>query len=223
MKSSKIRTILYLSLMGISFCMACVGEEANPEEDICVEVCPCDTTNFVYEVIEDCTGQTYPNPLNSSYVVPFFPGASFSMGLGNCSASFHAAGNPDQHAYDFDLPEGSIFIAARSGIVVKVVKDQASNGGGVGNYLVIDHEDDTFGLYYHSPKDGIYVEVGDEIEQGQTLGIVGRSGLAGYPHLHFIVVKRRYNYPYRGVAVNFRNINPMVTIPASYVDYEVCE
>ena len=72
----------------------------------------------------------------------------------------------------------------------------------------MDHGDGTFGLYYHSPMDGISVSVGEAVSQGDVLGQTGRSGLAGYPHLHFIVVEGSPNYPYEGIPVSFKNVSP---------------
>ena len=157
-----------------------------------------------------CDGQTYVTPDESPYVLPYAVGASFETGLTNCSSSYHASGNPDQYAFDFRMPSGTEFIAARAGKVFRVVEDQPSLGGGdgAGNYVIIDHLDDTFGLYYHSPMDGIAVEVGDDVQHGTVLGVTGRSGLAGYPHLHFIVVQGNPSYPYDGLAISFRNARP---------------
>lgn len=176
------------------------------------------------EPVKGCDGQTYPNPATSPYILPFVAGETFETGLTNCSSSFHGAGNPDQYAYDFDVPEGTPFIAARGGTVHTVVEDAPSHGdSGPGNYLRIDHHDGTFGLYYHSPQDGIDVEVGDEVQQGDVLGVVGRSGLAGYPHLHFIVVKGSPEFPYDGVAISFRNASPPDVPLKSYTSYTVEE
>ncbi|MBK8901879.1 MAG: M23 family metallopeptidase [Anaerolineaceae bacterium] len=138
----------------------------------------------------------------------------------NCSSSYHRAGEPDQYAFDFDMPVGTPFTAVRAGTVHKVVEDQPSSGGGVGNYVIIDHQDGTYGLYYHSPKDGIEVVEGDEVVQGDVLGLAGRSGLAGYPHLHFIVVEGDPTYPYHGLAISFRNALPADVVLKSYAAYE---
>ena len=59
-----------------------------------------------------------------------------------------------------------------------------------------------------SPDDGIYVELEQDVKQGEVLGITGKSGLAGYPHLHFIVVKYPPEFPYSGIAVSFSNALP---------------
>ena len=71
-----------------------------------------------------CDGQTYVTPDESPYVLPYAVGASFETGLTNCSSSYHASGNPDQYAFDFRMPSGTEFIAARAGKVFRVVEDQ---------------------------------------------------------------------------------------------------
>ena len=171
------------------------------------------------EIIIGCDGQSYLLPAESPYILPFAAGETFKTGLTNCSSSFHSAGRPDQYAFDFDTPIGTPFIAARSGTVFEVVEDAPSNGGGVGNYVSIDHLDGTYGLYYHSPQDGIDVEVGDEVKQGDVLGITGQSGLAGYPHLHFIVVRGSPKFPYEGVAISFSNASPADVPLKDYTAY----
>jgi murein DD-endopeptidase MepM/ murein hydrolase activator NlpD len=155
-----------------------------------------------------CEGEPYPALSETSYVLPLAPGTTFNTGLTNCSSSFHGTGQPDQYAFDFDVPVGTPFIATRAGTVFRVVEDAPSDGGGAGNYVVVDHGDETFGLYYHSPMDGIAVSVGEQVSQGDVLGQTGRSGLAGYPHLHFIVVKGTPDYPYAGIPVSFKNVSP---------------
>lgn len=155
-----------------------------------------------------CPGPSYPDPSASPYVLPYAPGDAWPTGLTNCSSSFHAQGQPDQYAFDFDMPVGTPFVAARAGTVFAVVETEPSAGGGSGNFVTIDHGDGTFALYLHSPEDGIGVEVGAAVEQGDVLGETGRSGLAGYPHLHFIVVEGDPAWPYTGVPVAFGNASP---------------
>jgi len=158
--------------------------------------------------VAGCDGQLYPDLATSLYVLPFAVGASFETGLTNCSSSFHAAGQPDQYASDFNMPVGTPFVAARAGTVFLVVENASSSGGDVGNYVVIDHGDGTYGLYYHAPQNGISVSVGDQVSQGDVLGQTGQSGYAGYPHLHFTVVKGSPQYPYDAIPVSFRNASP---------------
>ena len=174
----------------------------------------------VREPVAGCDGQIYIDPAYSPYVLPFAVGDTFKTGLTNCSSSYHGSGEPDQYAFDFDMPVGTPFSAARAGTVFKVVEDAPSGGGGVGNYVIIDHHDDTYGLYYHSPQNGIEVAVGDEVEQGDVLGVTGRSGLAGYPHLHFIVVEGDPTFPYDGLAISFSNALPDDVVLKSRTEYQ---
>lgn len=82
----------------------------------------CSTFEFAYTQQTDCDGQTYLDPV-SPYIIPFEKGLKFRTGLTNCSASFHSAGQPDDYAYDFDLPVGTPFLASRAGIVVGVLEN----------------------------------------------------------------------------------------------------
>ncbi|NNM32376.1 MAG: M23 family metallopeptidase [Gemmatimonadetes bacterium] len=175
---------------------------------------------------EGCPESGYSPVDQSDYVIPFTVGTELFTGLANCSASFHAAGNPDEYATDFDLPMGTPFVAARPGVVTFIQEDQPSLGGGdgeevLGNAVFVAHRDGTTALYLHSPLDGITVELGDTVAAGDTLGLVGASGLAGYPHLHFIVVEGDTSFPYRGVPVTFRNASPPDVPLRTYASYTV--
>ncbi|HXV43684.1 MAG TPA: hypothetical protein VEC96_11530, partial [Anaerolineae bacterium] len=57
------------------------------------------------------------------------------------------------------------------------------------------------------------------VRQGDILGITGRSGLAGYPHLHFIVVQGSPEFPYEGVAISFSNASPADVALKGYTAY----
>jgi len=196
------------------------------QEDVVVptnEESVCDRRTVNYQEIAGCDGQIYPHPDSSKYILPFAAGIGYQMGLTNCSSSYHAAGNPDEYAFDFNMAEGDEFIASRAGVVHHVVESESSRGGGVGNYVIIDHGDDTYGMYLHSPKNGIHVEVGDEVKQGDVLGVSGNSGLAGYPHLHLIIVKGSPQWPYKGMPISFKNAVPGDVVLKSYSTYLACD
>ena len=192
------------------------GSAATPTSEGCAE-------GFFYEEQKACNGKTYPDPATSPYKLPFYPGLTFSTGLSNCSSSFHSPGTPDALAFDFDMPVGETFIAARDGIVVGVENSAPSEGGGAGNWVAVEHRDGTVAYYLHSPMGGVRVAVGQEVQQGQELGVTGRSGLAGYPHLHFIVVEGPGTWPYEGVPVTFNNVVPNDVVLESYKEYGACE
>jgi murein DD-endopeptidase MepM/ murein hydrolase activator NlpD len=54
-----------------------------------------------------------------------------------------------------------------------------------GNTTIIDHGLGVFTLYAHQSE--IDVKVGDIVEKGQVIGLVGNSGRVTGPHLHWEV------------------------------------
>lgn len=59
------------------------------------------------------------------------------------------------------------------------------NGGGYGNYVMIDHGNGYQTLYAHMLKNSIVVKAGDRVSQGQRLGTMGSTGRSTGTHLHF--------------------------------------
>ena len=82
---------------------------------------------------------------------------------------------------DIAVNEGTVFVASMEGTVTYV-----SDEGGYGKHFWIQ-KDDVITLYAHCSN--IYVNEGDEIEQGQAIGEVGQTGNATGPHLHFEIRK----------------------------------
>lgn len=56
---------------------------------------------------------------------------------------------------------------------------------GLANYVIVEHEGGWRTLYWHMMKDSVAVQVGDEVDCGTKLGMVGSSGYSSMPHLHF--------------------------------------
>jgi len=153
-----------------------------------------------------CAGADYPDWRTSPYVLPFPVGLTYPVQLSQCSGSYHSLGLPDAFATDFVMDIGTPITAARAGTVAFVT--EAGKGRGENNYIVIDHGDNTYAIYMHLKFEGALAEVGDVVEQGQEIGLSGVTGLAGYPHLHFIVVQDDWDWPYTGIPVNFSNTVP---------------
>ena len=56
-----------------------------------------------------------------------------------------------------------------------------------GNYVFLDLGQSRYALYAHL-QPGIHLNVGNRVRRGQTLGLLGNSGNADSPHLHFHIV-----------------------------------
>ena len=107
---------------------------------------------------------------------------------------FGVFSHKERAALDFKMKRGTTILAARDGIVIRV-KEDGSKGGwsrkyaSQGNNIVIQHSDNSRSGYWHLQKDGALVKVGDTVNQGQVIGLSGKTGYAAIPHLHFIVWK----------------------------------
>lgn len=53
------------------------------------------------------------------------------------------------------------------------------------NYVVIDHGDGYFGLYWHFKRGSVAVAVDQTVAMGTQIGLTGSSGFSTGPHLHF--------------------------------------
>ena len=153
---------------------------------------------------DGCPGVTYPDWATSPYVLPYRVGSTFRTGLSTCGGSFHSQGQPDEFAIDFDMGIGTLITASRPGTVV-YVEQSGRDFDFPNNLVVVDHGDGTYGEYMHLTQGGALVDVGDTLAQGDSIGLSGATGLAGYPHLHFVVVGDDWQWPYVSVPVTFSN------------------
>ncbi len=78
-------------------------------------------------------------------------------------------------------------IYAMKGGEVIVAKTTYTPGYDYGMYVVIDHGNGYQSLYAHCSA--IYVTVGQMVNQGDTIGLVGSTGWSTGPHLHFEIRK----------------------------------
>ena len=74
-------------------------------------------------------------------------------------------------------------------IVESAADRKALKGKECGNGVVIDHGNNIETQYCHLKQYSVNLSAGHKVKAGQTLGYVGASGLAQFPHLHISVRK----------------------------------
>ena len=90
---------------------------------------------------------------------------------------------------DFAGKEGSEIIAVAGGVIT-----WSGERYGYGNLVEINHGNGYTTRYGHNAK--LLVEMGDSVEKGQTISLMGSTGRSTGPHVHFEVLK------------NDRQVNP---------------
>ncbi|MDX1948883.1 MAG: M23 family metallopeptidase [Rickettsiales bacterium] len=131
------------------------------------------------------------------YALPFEPGKTFKM-IQGYGGKFSHTDEENYFSYDFRMPTGTPVFSAREGVVVKVREYYADGGLDArlrekSNFVHIEHEDGTIGIYAHLARGGASVNIGDYVQKGQMIGFSGNTGYSGSPHLHFAVAKVKKN------------------------------
>ncbi|WP_051685775.1 peptidoglycan DD-metalloendopeptidase family protein [Rheinheimera texasensis] len=89
--------------------------------------------------------------------------------------------NRQHHGVDFAAPSGTPVFAASAGVVLSA--DNSSLSEAFGNAVLIEHGDQLTSLSAHLSR--LDVQIGQWVEAGQQIGLVGQTGRATGPHLHF--------------------------------------
>jgi murein DD-endopeptidase MepM/ murein hydrolase activator NlpD len=83
---------------------------------------------------------------------------------------------------DFAGTRGTEVLSVASGVVI-----WAANSSGYGKTVEIDHGNGYRTRYAHSDK--LTVKVGEHVNPGQVIALMGSTGRASSPHVHFEVLK----------------------------------
>ncbi len=100
-------------------------------------------------------------------------GARFTSGYGSRWGTFH-------YGIDLAAPMHTPEYAAADGVVLR-----AGSASGFGLAVYILHENGDVTVYGH--MDEILVDVGDYVDAGDTIALLGNRGQSTGPHLHFEV------------------------------------
>ncbi|MDZ8200114.1 M23 family metallopeptidase [Microbacterium sp. SSW1-59] len=126
------------------------------------------------------TSDLFYNDPNADIQWPFAVGVPMSSGFGYRWGALH-------EGVDFVPGDGSPIQAVADG----VVREATESGGAYGVHVIVDHVIDgelVSTHYAHMQYGSIQVQVGQEIEVGTTLGLVGNTGRSYGAHLHFEVL-----------------------------------
>ncbi len=100
---------------------------------------------------------------------------------------------------DLTIMESGVRVLAAAPGIVRAVRDgmpdvsiretgrEAVKNREAGNAVVLDHGHGWETQYSHLRKGSVTVKKGQRVTTGQTLGLIGMSGMTEFPHLHFEV------------------------------------
>ncbi|HVP57060.1 MAG TPA: peptidoglycan DD-metalloendopeptidase family protein [bacterium] len=126
--------------------------------------------------------------LNQHHDVPNQMYAFDFVRVDSAGNSFKGQGTQNEDYLAF----GQAVLSPADGIVTDVIQGVRDNVPGsmnpfsaLGNAVFIKHRDYEVSVLAHFKQNSICVKVGDEVKQGQLLGLCGNSGNSSEPHIHY--------------------------------------
>ena len=144
--------------------------------------------------MEGVPGSSNARPRDVDYLPPLRGPARIDQGFGG---SFSHDDVQNRHALDFAADIGTPVFAARAGIVMQAEAGFRRSGSRDArdaqraNFIRILHDDGSMALYGHLAVDGVQVQLGQQVAQGEYIGRSGNTGYSTAPHLHFVVQVNR--------------------------------
>ncbi len=131
---------------------------------------------------------------------PFPTAVPISSGYGDRVAPCRYCSS-DHRGVDFVPGNGAPIFAIADGVVTA-----AEFGGGYGQYVYLEHDINgrsVLTVYAHMQRGSSPLRVGDEVEVGDFIGLVGNTGISTGPHLHFEVrIEGEYVNPFAWLKEN---------------------
>lgn len=155
-------------------------------------------TNLSKENIKIRMSSTFGDPADSIRLQPLsfpFPEGKTYEIIQGYNGSFSHTSDYSRYALDFDLRIGDTICAAADGEVIGVIEAYIDGGNNrkwrdYANFITIFHPElNLYTQYVHLVHEGSLVEVGDQVERGQAIGLSGLTGYTSGEHLHFNVLR----------------------------------
>ena len=154
------------------------------------------TSKFGYTYsasLGDNNQMSYDTDFN--YYLPFEKGKAFVVHQGYNGKFSHQ----NENSLDFTMPVGTPITAIRDGIVIRLVENNSKvcpkkECGQYNNYVIVYHPDGTFAEYTHLNKNGVLVNVGEKVSQGQIIASSGNTGFSSGPHLHLMIFRDKTKF-----------------------------
>ena len=131
---------------------------------------------------------------------PFPTAVPISSGYGDRVAPCRYCSS-DHRGVDFVPGNGAPIFAIADGVVTA-----AEFGGGYGQYVYLEHDINgrsVLTVYAHMQRGSSPLRVGDVVEVGDFIGLVGNTGISTGPHLHFEVrIEGEYVDPFAWLKEN---------------------
>jgi murein DD-endopeptidase len=143
--------------------------------------------------------------------------------IGSNGQAFHD--EPANNAYW--APYGAEVLAVADGQVAKLMDGVPENNPtsetkavpinidtASGNYIILDLSAGRYALYAHLKPGSFQVQLGEQVKRGQVIALLGNSGNADAPHLHFQVMDASSALAAEGLPYVFHRFAVEGTLPS---------